>query len=147
MANEMSAVKARYLSREAREYARALAHRSTEALKQSIKDHSGFLNMASADLVGGLAGWSLDVASRLATLKAAKPGADGVRGWIGRNATNISATLSSTVGAGGYVLNAWTNKTAPLSWWREAGRTASGTLSIFGLDRFASKALKIPPLV
>lgn len=146
MANEISAVKARYLSRDAKEYARELARKSTEALRKTIKEHSGLLNMASADLAGGLLGWSLDVGSRLGTFKLASPGADGVRGWVARNATNVSATLSSAVGTAGYVVNAVTNKTAPMNWWREAARTASGTLSIFGLDRFASKALKIPQL-
>jgi hypothetical protein len=146
MANEISAVRARYLSREAKDYARDLARKSTEALRKTIQEHSGLLNMASADLAGGLLGWSLDVGSRLGTLKLAKPGGDGVRGWVARHANNVSATVSGTLGTAGYIANALTNKTAPMSWWREAGRTASGTLSIFGLDRAVSKALKIPQL-
>lgn len=146
MANEISAVRARYLSRDAKEYARELARKSTEALRKTIEEHSGLLNMASADVAGGLLGWSLDVGSRLGTLKLANPGAAGIRGWVARNASNVSASISGAVGTAGYLANALTNRAAPMSWWREAGRTAAGTLSIFGLDRLASRALKIPQL-
>ena len=143
--NEISPVQARFLSRDAKAYARELVRKSSEALQKTIKEYAGFAHMASADLGGGLVGWSADVGFRYATVLASKPG-DGIRGWIARHASLVSGSASGAIGTVGYVANALTNTKAPLSWWREAGRAAAGTLSMFGVDRALTNALGLPKL-
>lgn len=143
--NDLSPVKARFLSREAKEYAKSLVRKSTAALQASIKEQTGLGHMGVVDVGGGALGWGADVALRYATMAAAKPG-DGIRGFISRNASHVSGAASGVIGAAGYVANALTNKASPLSWSREVLRTATGTLSMFGADRTLTKFLKLPKL-
>lgn len=141
--NELSPIKARFLSRDAKEYAKSLVRKSTQALQASIKEQTGVAHMAVVDVGGGVLGWGADVGLRLATRKAGKEGAEGVRGFIHRNAAYVSGVASSALGTAGWVANAVTNEHAPLSWPRETIRTAAGTLAMFGLDRSLTKFFKL----
>lgn len=143
--DSLSPVKARFLSRDAKEYAKELVRKSSQALQASIKEQTGVAHMALVDVGGGAVGWALDVGSRYGTLALAKPG-DGIRGFVARHASVVSGTASSVVGTAAWVANALTNEKAPLPWYREAIRTASGTLSWFGLDRVLTKTLKLRQL-
>jgi len=141
---ELSPVKARLMAHEAKEYAKSLAQKSTAAFVKSMKEQTGLGHMAFVDLGGGLVGWISDVGLRYATQAVGKKGATGLRGWVDTHGAMVSGTASGLIGTAAYVGNALTNKVAPLKWYREMARAASGTLSIFGLDRTLTAALRLP---
>lgn len=97
--NEISAVKARLIGHEAKEYARQLVRKSNEAMVRSLKEQSNLVHIPSVDIGGDPLRWGLAVGVRYATLGLAKPGG-GIPGWVAPPATGIWAKVAIGLGVG-----------------------------------------------
>lgn len=130
--------------------AREMVSKLSQSVKMAIGETNSLSYRASADAVGALGSWGVDVASRYAIKyvgfkdgQVANAGA-GFTGWIGKNARFVKGGLGIAIGVGSYVADGVMHNPADMSWGRRAIQTGAVVTTINGLDAILTPLLGLP---